>query len=154
MVSHTDQMNRTQFLQRPCVDSFLSSAIPAVCTHYGPDWPERQARIFCSQSFLPFPPCVMETSTFVIASAQRIWPISKPPRLKYLRRLMARTRFFARWRLREILSYSTRLIGSLGSTFPRFRSASRISLSIFMMPSGGGNRASKDVDEKSKPGTP
>jgi hypothetical protein len=32
----------------------------------------------------------METSTFVIALAQRIWPISKPLGLKFLRRLMRR----------------------------------------------------------------
>jgi hypothetical protein len=47
----TPRWSRTQFLRRPCVDSVLSSAIPAVCTHYGPDWPERQARIFCSSVF-------------------------------------------------------------------------------------------------------
>ena len=30
MVSHTDQMNRTQFLRRPCVDSVLSTPIQPV----------------------------------------------------------------------------------------------------------------------------
>jgi hypothetical protein len=38
----------------------------------------RPIRYVLHEQLIMRPPCVMETSTFVIASAQRIWPISKP----------------------------------------------------------------------------